>query len=165
MPALLTSHSAWIPNTDLTPITAEECRDAPEKGKSKLLIEAFKVAGEEHDIDYFKDMIIAHEEAMQVEKDAKAEKEAEKEAEKAQKAAAKATKSDKKKRKSEVKADDDVEMEDVDEAPKKSSKKRKKDAESDDEETEKVCHANCDVQSPLIIANSLQRLLKLPNSS
>lgn len=119
----LTVSSAWIPNTDLSPITPEECANVPEKGKAKALVEGYKVAAAGHDLDHFKEILLAHDAAMQEDIAVKAEKEAEK-----------AAKSDKKKRKSEVKATEDVEMEDAAEAPKKSSKKRKKDAESEDEE-------------------------------
>lgn len=108
------------------------CKDVSEKGKTKQLISAYEVASENHDLDYFKEMLIAHEAAIQQDEDNKAAKIAEKEAQKA------AKKADKKKRKSEVKVDEDVEMEDVDEAPKKTTKKRKKEPESDDEEPEKV---------------------------
>lgn len=120
-------HSAWVPNTDLTPLNPEQCKNVPEKGKAKTLLEAYKTCAEGHDLQYFKEMLMQHEAALQ-----------EDEARKAEKAAEKAAKADKKKRKSEVKPDEDVDMEDVDDAPKKSSKKRKKEAESDDEEPDKV---------------------------
>jgi len=98
-----------------------------EKGKSKSLIAAHKVAAENHDLQYFKDMLLAHSEAMAADAEAQAERDAAKEA-------AKAAKKEKKpKRKSEV-ADDDVEMEDVEDDSSKKSKKRKKAVESDDEE-------------------------------
>lgn len=99
-----------------------------EKGKSKSLLAAYEVAAENHDLQYFKNMLDDHAAALQAEIDAKEAREAEK-----------AAKADKKKRKSEVKADtDDVEMDDAEPAPKKSSKKRKKEADSEDEESEKV---------------------------
>jgi hypothetical protein len=124
---VLTCPSAWIPNTDLQPIdNLEEMANVTEKGKTKSLIAAHKVASENHDLQHFKDMLLAHSEALAADEVAHKEREAAKEA-------AKAAKKEKKpKRKSEV-ADDDVEMEDVDDDSKK-SKKRKKAAESDDEE-------------------------------
>lgn len=123
----LTKCSAWIPNTDLSELDINACKDVSEKGKSKQLIKAYEVASENHDLQHFKTVLMEHEMALQKDEEEKAAKLAEK-------AAAK----DKKKRKSEAKIEEDVEMEDVDEAPKKSSKKRKKDPESDDEEPEKV---------------------------
>ncbi|KAL2410816.1 hypothetical protein ABEF95_001954 [Exophiala dermatitidis] len=125
---LHTNEFAWIPNTDLTPLNPEECKDVSEKGKSKSLLAAYEVAAENHDLQYFKDMLDEHAAAMQADIEAREAREAEK-----------AAKSDKKRRKSEAKVVDteDVEMEDAEPAPKKSSKKRKKEADSDDEESEK----------------------------
>jgi len=154
----LTLCSAWIPNTDLTPLEPEQCKDVSEKGKAKSLVEAYKVASEGHDLKHFKEMLYEHDRATREDERLRAEFEAEKAAEKAAKA-------DKKKRKPEVKVDDDVEMEDAEEAPKKSSKKRKKGTESDDEQTEKVCDScHCDAPG-LIRANSLQRLPRQQRSS
>lgn len=146
--------SGWIPNTDLTPLDPEQCKDVSEKGKAKNLVEAYKVAAEGYDLAHFKEMLYEHDKAMREDERLRAEFEAEK-----------AAKAEKKKRKSEVKADDDVEMEDAEEAPKKSSKKRKKGAESDEEEPEKVCDS-CVCNAPrLIRANSLQRLPRQQRSS
>ncbi len=121
----------WIHNTDLVPLKPEDCKDVPQKGKSKPLIEAYNVAAEGHDLLHFKKTLDEHYNALQQDLDAKEAKEAEK-----------AAKVDKKKRKSDVKADtDDVDMEDVDaDEPKKSSKKRKKDADEEEDEDEKVDH-------------------------
>ncbi|KAL8243566.1 hypothetical protein R6Q59_009824 [Mikania micrantha] len=130
---LHTNEFAWIPNTDLTPLKLEDVKEFAEKGKTKSLIQAYHVAAEEHDLNYFKEMLVDHARALQEDEEAKEAKLAEK----AAKADEKAAKADKKKRKSEVKAADaDVDMEDADATPsaKKSSKKRKKEAESDDEE-------------------------------
>lgn len=136
-----TTNSAWIPNTDITPITPEECANAPEKGKTKGLIEAFKIASEGHDLEYFKKVINDHNAALQQEEEAIAAREAEKQRkaqEKADKAAAKAANQKKGKRKSiaATETEGEDEGEEVTEK-KKPSKKRKKDAESD-EESEKV---------------------------
>lgn len=152
--AELTHSSGWIPNTDLTPLDPEQCKDVSEKGKAKSLIEAYKVAAEGHDLAHFKEMLRLHVQAMQEDERLREQREAEK-----------AAKAEKKKRKSEVKVDDDVEMEDVEEAPKKPSKKRKKDVESDDDEPEKVCYS-CVCDYPrLTSANSLQRLPRQQRSS
>jgi len=92
------------------------------------LWEAYKVAAENHDLSYFKNMLREHEERrLQLEQE-----EAEREAKKAAKEA--------KKKSKEAAADDDVDMDDADEggegvkAP-KSSKKRKKVVDSDGERT------------------------------
>ena len=82
--------SAWIPNTDLTPLTAEECKDVAEKGKSKALIAAYQVAAENHDLQHFKEILAEHENALQAE----AEKREQREAEKVAKADRKKRKSD-----------------------------------------------------------------------
>lgn len=123
---LHTNEFGWIPNTELTPLDPESCKDVSEKGKSKQLVEAYKVAAEGHNLAHFKEMLLAHEAAMREDEEKKAEREA-----------AKAEKK-KNKRKSDVKGDEDVEMEDAEDAVKKSSKKRKKEADSEDEEGEKT---------------------------
>jgi hypothetical protein len=131
-------NSAWIPNTDLTPLDPASCKDVPEKGKSKQLLAAYAVAAEGHDLQYFKDLLADHQRALQQEL----------EEQEAQQAAKEAAKAKKNKRKSMDVADDleDIDMEDADEPKKpKSSKKRKKDAETDGE-AEKVNY-----DSPLLI--------------
>lgn len=127
---LETNEFAWMPNTDLKPLNPEDCKDVPEKGKSKSLLAAYAIAAENHNLQYFKDLLLEHEKALQLENE---EREA--------KAAAKAEKeSRKKKRKSmDVVDDEDVDMEDVDDRGKtpKSSKKRRKSAADTDVESEK----------------------------
>ena len=125
--------SAWIPNTDLSDLDPESCKDAPEKGKTKALIAAYVKAAENNDLDHYKDMLREHSQAME-------EEVLKQEAAKS----AKKPKAEKKKRKSDAKGkaedDDDVDMEEADgsEEVKKSSKKRKKAVDSDDEGAEKV---------------------------
>jgi hypothetical protein len=130
-------YSVWIHNTDLTPLTPEECVDVPQKGKGKALIEAYKVAAEGHDLMFFKKTLDEHYNAVQQDIE---EKEA--------KLAEKAAKAEQKKRKSEAKADaEDVDMEDADAdaKPKKSSKKRKKEADEEEDEDEKVSQQSPDL--------------------
>ncbi|KAL1958020.1 hypothetical protein VTO42DRAFT_5232 [Malbranchea cinnamomea] len=121
---LHTNEFAWVKNTDLSPLEPEKCKDVPEKGKSKALIEAYKVAAEGHDLQYFKDLLADHQRLVEEEMRAAQERAAAKEAKRA-----------KSKRKSTAAKDED---EDIDmaasgeEAP-KSAKKRKKDVESDGE--------------------------------
>jgi hypothetical protein len=116
----------------------EEVKKQVEAGntqkKKKALWEAYEVAAEEHDLQWFKDMLEGHEKALQVDAE-----------EKAANAAKKQEKKEKKNRKSiAVEESEDVEMEDADDmgstpAKKpKQSKKRKKDVESEGE-SEKVC--------------------------
>lgn len=131
--------SYWQPNTDLIPFDLDNIKKEVESGnstkKNKLLWEAYEIAAEGHDLNYFKDLLVKHEQAVQEDELAK---EAKRE-EKAEKAAKKAAK-----RKSTAAADDeDVEMGDADDtvsaSAKKSkpSKKRKKEADSEGDE-EKV---------------------------
>lgn len=121
-----TLNSAWVPNTQLTPITPTECANVSEKNKAKGLIAAYKVAAEGHDLQYFKTLLADHQAALQKEIE-------EAEAAEAAKAAAKAEKAKKSKRKSKG-AETDVEMEDADGTKKaKATKKRKKDTETDAE--------------------------------
>ena len=125
--AILTFPSAWMPNTDLQALTPEECQDVAEKGKSKALLEAYKIASESHDLAYYKEILLDHQEQITQEEQRQQEREAKK--------AAKA------KRKSDATApadDDDMEVdEEAEEKPK--SKKRKKAAGDSDAEDEKVC--------------------------
>lgn len=124
--------SAWIPNTELTPLDPATCKEVNEKGKAKALVAAYHVAAENHDLQYFKDMLADHERAMQEDQEAREAR-----------AAAKAAKSDKKKRKSTdvVEEDEDVEMEGAEEGEGRkktqSAKKRRKAVESEGE-NEKV---------------------------
>ena len=125
------TYSAWIVNTELTPVTPEECKEAPEKGKTKSLIEAYKIASADHDLAYFKEMLADHMNAMQEDADARAEREAKK-ASKAKRKSTEATTA-------EADSGDVDEMDIDDEAgsSKPKSKKRKKSLDSDETE-EKV---------------------------
>lgn len=166
-------YSAWIPNTDLTPLDPESCKDVSEKGKQKQLIAAYKVAAENHDLQYFKDLLADHQRAIQQEAE-------DREAKEAAKAAAKAEKEQKKKkRKSAEVAEEpeDVEMAEAGEEEgkkaTKATKKRKKDAESE-AEAEKVSVSTGAARGScirtVVIANvehqnSLQRPPRRPPSS
>jgi hypothetical protein len=119
------TYSAWIPNTDLTPLTHEECKDAPEKGKPKHLIDAYKIAAEGHDLAYFKGVLSEHDAVLQEEAEARAERDA--------------LKAKKAKRKSvevsAIAADEDEDAMNVDSTAvesKPKSKKRKKSPEGED---------------------------------
>ncbi|KAI9373179.1 hypothetical protein BJX61DRAFT_398306 [Aspergillus egyptiacus] len=126
---LQTNEFAWIPNTDLSPLDPDSCKEISEKGKSKALLAAYAVAAENHDLAHFKNLLQEHELAIQQEEE-------EREAQAAAKAAAKAEKEAKKNKRKSMEIHDDVDMGDADEEAKatKSSKKRKKDAEVEGEE-------------------------------
>ncbi|CAI7636205.1 unnamed protein product [Penicillium glandicola] len=123
-----TNEFAWVPNTNLTPLDPAECKNISEKNKSKSLINAYKVASEGHNLQYFKKLLNDHQAAID-------EEEAEFEAQEAEKAAAKAAKEVKKGKRKSKGAETDVEMEDADDSKKTKapSKKRKKDVETDAE--------------------------------
>ncbi|KAJ5857679.1 hypothetical protein N7455_008573 [Penicillium solitum] len=123
-----TNEFAWVPNTNLTPLDPAECKNISEKNKSKSLVNAYKVASEGHNLQYFKKLLNEHQAAIDQE-------EAEFEAQEAEKAAAKAAKDAKKGKRKSKGAETDVEMEDADDSKKSKapSKKRKKDVETDAE--------------------------------
>ena len=136
--------SAWQVNSELHPLDKDELKDIvarDDKGKrTKALWEAYLVAAEDHDLEYFKTMLRQHEKNVQEEQDAIREAEAKKAEEKAkkiEKAAERAAK--KEKRKSEAKAKDqegDAEKKKADSAEtpaKKKGNKRKKTEESEGE--------------------------------
>lgn len=160
-----TNEFAWQVNTDLTRLSLDEVRAAVEKDeqgkKAKNLWEAWKVAAEGHDLEYFKQLLMDHEKAMAED----AEERAAKEAEKAEKAAKKA------KRKSKGSEEEDVEMEDAagssDSTSKKSAKKRKKDAdaEADGEKPAKTPKTKLKVNGPKTPADaSATKTKKTPAS-
>jgi DNA-binding protein H-NS len=97
--------------------------------KSKILWEAFVVAAEDHDLNFFKEMLVEHERRViqeRQEQEAAAQKQEEEEV-----APKKA------KRKSGVAATEDVEMEDAtSDAPKKSKKSNKRKAPKEGEPAE-----------------------------
>ncbi|KAN0072969.1 hypothetical protein V8E54_009083 [Elaphomyces granulatus] len=133
---LETNEFAWIPNTDLTPLDTETCKDVSEKSKTKPLLAAYKVAAENHDLQYFKSLLADHQRAVQLEAE-------EREAKAAAKAAAKAQKDEKKKKRKSIEVaeePEDGELGEDQEAGKKvkSAKKRKKDVESDGENEKPV---------------------------
>ena len=117
--------SAWIVNTELTPLSVEECQDATEKGKSKNLIEAYKVAAQGHDLAYYKEMLADHMHAIQEDNEARAEREAKKANKAKRKSIAESAAAE---------SAADADAMDVDEEvgePKPKSKKRKKSLDSE----------------------------------
>ncbi|KAK7520157.1 hypothetical protein IWZ03DRAFT_412930 [Phyllosticta citriasiana] len=131
-----TNEFAWQVNTDLMPLDMDDVKQQvanSEQGKkSKALWEAWQVTSENHDLDYFKNLLMDHEKAVAKDAEERAAKEAEKAAKEAEKAE-KASKKDKRKSKASA-GDDDAKLDDAVEAEtpaKKGSKKRKKDAESE----------------------------------
>lgn len=132
--------SIWMNNTLLTPLDPEECKTLPNSKMTKALQEAYKVASENHDLDYFKDLLSTWMTEMEAIRKLEAEElEAIEalEAEQALHAAsgeagdeAAAAKPKKKPARKSKGADDDLAMDDADAAP-KSTKKRKKADESE----------------------------------
>lgn len=127
-------------NTSLTPLDPKECDPLPNTKMTKALQNAWKIASEDHDLQYFKGILkVWQEEQAQIEQEMRqlAEKEEEERQKRAAKAEEEATleadeeKKPKKKARKSKAGDEDVEMEDA-EAP-KSTKKRKKELESDAE--------------------------------
>lgn len=119
---LHTNEFAWMPNTELTPLDVESVTDAPEKGKSKLLLAAYEKAAEQNDLDYFKEMLVDHQKAIQEDQEAQAQREAKKASKakrKSQDAAAQTA------------AVEEMEVDEEVPEPKPKSKKRKKDLDSD----------------------------------
>ncbi|KAL9108872.1 MAG: hypothetical protein Q9227_006403 [Pyrenula ochraceoflavens] len=122
---LHTNEFAWIPNTELSPLDPDHCREVAEKGekgKTKALLAAYKVASEGHELQHFKDMLSDHQKAMQEDLERKEAKEAEKAAR------------EEKKKKRKSTATEDVEMEDADgdgATPKAKGSKKRKNADSD----------------------------------
>ncbi|KAL8999679.1 MAG: hypothetical protein Q9169_001496 [Polycauliona sp. 2 TL-2023] len=121
------SPSAWMPNTDLTPLETAAIDAKDTKGKTKPLAAAYAKASEANDLQHYKDMLADHQKAVKEDQEAQADKDTKKPAKSKRKSVdASATP-----------ADDDVDEMDVDEEeeePKPKSRKRKKEAESDGEE-------------------------------
>lgn len=118
-----------MPNTDLTPLDAQACKEFPEKGKTKSLIAAYEIAGQQHDLAYFKEMLADHQRALQEDAELRAER------------GAKKQKKGKRKSTDAAEDGDDIDMEDAEELDaendgadtKPKSKKRKKSLDSDGE--------------------------------
>ena len=118
--------SAWMPNTDLTPLDTAAIDPADTKGKSKPLAAAYAKASEENDLQHFKDMLADHQKAVKEEQEAQAERDAKKSTKAKRKSVdASATPAD---------DADEMDVDEEEEVAKPKSKKRKKEAESDGEE-------------------------------
>ncbi len=125
--------SGWIPNFDLEDLDTETVGDVQEGKMRKDLYHAHKLAAENHDLDFYKQVLQDFQDQRQAELEAKAAAKAEK--------AAKAANKGKRKSKAAAEVEDgdeDVEMEDVagdedeGESKPKSSKKRKAANDGDD---------------------------------
>ncbi|WPH02516.1 PWWP domain [Acrodontium crateriforme] len=126
---LSTNEFSWMANTALSPLDPDECTTMPKGKMTKALGDAYRLASEGHDINYYKGLLKQWQEDEKAIAEEQRELEAEAERKAQEKAEKKAAAEKKKSRKS--KGGDDVAMEDVN-TP-KSTKKRKKDAESDAE--------------------------------
>jgi uncharacterized protein (DUF305 family) len=110
-------------------VEAESTKNPVEKGKKQALIQAYKKAAENQDLDHFKAMLADHQKALEADLQEKEEAEKERSAKKAKKAS----------RKSDAVADDGEEMDiDGDAVTEKPRSKKRKKAEDSDEADEKV---------------------------
>ncbi|KAL1304017.1 hypothetical protein AAFC00_000458 [Neodothiora populina] len=139
---LETNEFAWIVNTALTPLNPGDTAEDKLKPKmSQSLKNAYALAEERHDIEYFKQILQEHQEAekeLQEELAAKEAEKAEKAAKKQERTENEKVKEKKEKRKSTAKSKDAVSDEDEMDVDGKAeaakpSKKRKKEAESEGE--------------------------------
>lgn len=119
------SGSAWMPNTDLTPLDPASIDTDDTKGKSKPLVAAYAKASEDNDLQHFKDMLADHQKAVKEEQEAQAERDAKKSAKGKRKSVDTAAAAD---------DEDEMDIDEDEEEPKPKSKKRKKEADSDGEE-------------------------------
>lgn len=128
-------HSAWQVNTELVHLDVEELKGIVERNeqgkKTKSLWQAYQIASEQHELDYFKTMLREHEMHLIQEQQRAMEAQAKKEEKKEEKKAKKVKATD---------DDGDVEMKDGDEAAekKKPVKKRKKSIAEGEEDGAKV---------------------------
>lgn len=123
-------------NVDLTRLDLDEVKNAEQGKKGKALWNAYDVAKDGNDLQWYKDLLRQHEQDLADETEELARLQTEKEAKKEKKA---------KRKSKDVPADDeDTQMDDAEEEPattedalkeKKASKKRKKDVESEGEST------------------------------
>lgn len=140
-------YSAWQVNTELKPLDMDELKEVVanrtpgDKKFNKDLWGAYEVAAEEHDLEYFKGMLVEHEKniiQLREEESAKEQKKAEAAEKKAKRKSAGTAAAD---------AEGDVTMEDAasEDAPKKPKKtpKRKADKEAEVDEEDKV--TTCDI--------------------
>lgn len=133
---LKVSSSAWIPNTELTPLdtTADSTQQPSEKGKTKLLLSAYAKAAEAHGLDHFRKMLADHHKALEEDLAEKEEREAEREAKKAKKNNRKSSDA------VAVGADVDEMDIDSDEGVEKPKPKKRKKGTEDEALDEKVSH-------------------------
>ena len=151
--------SAWIPNTELAPLDvgSEAVTNPVEKGKSKSLLQAYKKAADNEDLDHFKAMLADHKKAVEADEKEREELEKERAAKKAKKAS----------RKSEATVDDEDEMDiDEDVPPAKPRSKKRKKADDSEDMDEKVGLISLELKSCTIADYpSLRRPLRPPQSS
>jgi hypothetical protein len=143
---LIVSSSAWHVNTDLRPLTVEDCKKTLEEHEKKpiqpkTLWNAYQVAAERHDLPYFKEMLDEHMKNQIAAAQAVAEEERKREEAEAKK------------------AEEDVEMADADgEAKPKKEKKRK----APKEEVNEDGKVNIITDSPFDSRLTLKQPLKTP---
>ncbi|KAH7123753.1 hypothetical protein B0J11DRAFT_320622 [Dendryphion nanum] len=141
-----TNEFAWQVNTDLQPLDVDTIKHEVETGnnskKSKALWQAYEIAAQGRDIDYFKELLSNHEQAMQADVE---EKEAAAEAKQNKKAKRKSTA---------VEEPEDIEMEEAEDAgasstkKPKSAKKRKAETEGEPEKPAKTPKTKLKLTAP-----------------
>ncbi|KAF4978043.1 hypothetical protein FZEAL_5508 [Fusarium zealandicum] len=112
---LYTNEFGWVPNMSLTELSPEKAQDTITEKMRKDLREAFMLAAQDKSLEYYKNILKQFQEELI-------------EHEEAKKAAA--TKKSKK-GKAKAPVDDDLEMDDVDDAPQEKSKTKKRKADDD----------------------------------
>ncbi|KLU84182.1 hypothetical protein MAPG_03227 [Magnaporthiopsis poae ATCC 64411] len=141
---LYTNEFGWIPNQDLVDLDTSTVASLASPKMRKDLQAAHELAGEGHDLQHFKDLLIKHQEDILNE-----EKQAQEQ--QAAKAEAKAAAAAKKAKKAAKEAEEDVEMADADEddigTPAKEKKPSKKRKAEDDAATP---HRSDSVKKPKI---------------
>lgn len=113
-------YSGWVPNSDLIELDPATVLDVKMDKMRKDLQAAHKLASENHDLEYYKEVLQQYQEELLEQEQAKAAK-----------AAAKAATPSKKKAQASADEDADVDMADADdaEAPAKEKKAKKRKAE------------------------------------
>jgi len=74
---LSTNEFIWMNNTLLTPLDPEECKTLPNPKMTKALQSAYKIASENHDLDYFKELLSTWQTEVEAIRKAEAEADAE----------------------------------------------------------------------------------------
>ncbi|OBT89203.1 hypothetical protein VE02_01649 [Pseudogymnoascus sp. 03VT05] len=151
-----TNEFAWMPNTDLEPLDTSVIGDVPQGKMSKSLYAAYQLAAENHDLDYYKNVLREFEVTRR--RDEKAAQEAI-DAKEAAKEAKVSVKKGKKTKEVVQDEDEDVEMADAgaDEAEKEDKPKASKKRKAVDDETSTPKRTDSVKKPKLKLINSAQK--------